>query len=82
MSATGPEPAELVVTVDRARCAGTGLCAASAPADLQVGPDGKAHPRHERSTALAAVVEAAELCPMEAIAVHHATTGELLAPQW
>ncbi|MFE0460031.1 ferredoxin [Kitasatospora sp. NPDC058965] len=82
MSATGPEPADLVVTVDRARCAGTGLCAASAPADLLVGPDGKARPRRERTGALAEVVEAAELCPMEAIAVRRATTGELLAPQW
>jgi ferredoxin len=82
VTATGPARAELVVTVDRTRCAGTGLCAASAPADLRVGPDGKAEARRPRTAALSEVVEAAELCPMEAIAVHHATTGELLAPQW
>jgi ferredoxin len=81
VSADRPQ-AELVVTVDRTRCAGTALCAASAPADLVLGPDGKARPRRARSDALAQVVEAAELCPMEAIAVHHAATGELLAPQW
>ncbi|MFI9274258.1 ferredoxin [Kitasatospora sp. NPDC052896] len=77
----GREPA-LVVRVDRGRCVGTGLCAATAPADLTLGEDGRAHPRRELTTAAEEVTEAAELCPMEAIAVHRADTGELVAPTW
>ncbi|MGF1429073.1 ferredoxin [Kitasatospora sp. LaBMicrA B282] len=73
---------QAVVSVDRTRCAGTGLCAATAPDDLAVGPDGRAHPRRDRTPALAEVTEAAELCPMEAIAVHRADTGEKIAPTW
>ncbi|GAA1947015.1 ferredoxin [Kitasatospora viridis] len=71
---------ELTVAVDRTRCAGTALCTASAPADLELGPDGRARPVRGRTDALDAVVEAAELCPMEAITVHRAATGEQLAP--
>jgi ferredoxin len=73
---------EAVVSVDRTRCVGTGLCAATAPADLELGPDGRARPRRARTEALVAVTEAAELCPMEAIAVHLAASGEKLAPNW
>ncbi|MCX4750240.1 ferredoxin [Kitasatospora sp. NBC_01287] len=73
---------EAVVSVDRLRCAGTGLCAATAPADLELAADGRARARRERTGAVAEVVEAAELCPMEAITVHRAATGEKLAPTW
>ncbi|MFF7635465.1 ferredoxin [Kitasatospora sp. NPDC008050] len=73
---------EVVVSVDRARCVGTGLCAATAPADLELGPDGRARPRRPRSDAVDEVTDAAELCPMEAIAVHRAATGERVAPLW
>jgi len=71
---------DLVVRVDRTRCVGTGQCAATAPDDLTLGPDGRAHPRRPSSTARAELAEAAELCPVEAITVHLATTGEQVAP--
>ncbi|GAB2697032.1 hypothetical protein GCM10010442_13430 [Kitasatospora kifunensis] len=71
-----------MVSVDTARCVGTGLCAATAPADLELGPDGRARPRRARSTEVGELTEAAELCPMEAIAVHRAATGEQIAPLW
>ncbi|GAA1218284.1 hypothetical protein GCM10009665_05230 [Kitasatospora nipponensis] len=70
------------VTVDRARCVGTGFCAAAAPDDLALAEDGRARARHGGTDALAAVTEAAELCPVEAIAVHRAATGEQVAPLW
>ncbi|WP_232247851.1 ferredoxin [Kitasatospora azatica] len=82
LGAADPGGPDLVVTVDRGRCVGTGLCASTAPADLALGEDGRARPRRERTDAHEAVVEAAELCPMEAIAVHRASTGELVAPDW
>ncbi|MCC9307433.1 ferredoxin [Kitasatospora sp. RB6PN24] len=76
----GPgEHGGLTVSVDRTRCAGTGLCAASAPDDLALS-DGRARPLRERTDALDEVVEAAELCPMEAITVRRVATGEQLAP--
>jgi ferredoxin len=71
---------ELTVSVDRLRCAGTGLCTTSAPADLALGADGRARSLRERTDALDEVVEAAELCPMEAITVRRVATGEQLAP--
>ncbi|MDH6140517.1 MULTISPECIES: ferredoxin [Kitasatospora] len=73
------ERGSLTVSVDRLRCAGTGLCVASAPDDLALS-DGRARPLRARTDALDEVVEAAELCPMEAITVRRAATGEQLAP--
>ncbi len=68
--------------MDRARCVGTGYCASVAAADLALGADGRAEPRRPVTTALAEVTEAAELCPVEAITVHRADTGEQIAPAW
>ncbi|MDH6577912.1 ferredoxin [Kitasatospora sp. MAP5-34] len=79
MSAAGPD-LELVVRVDQTRCVGTGHCAASAPDDLALGPNGRAYPTHPTSTARDQLSEAADLCPVEAITVHLARTGEQIAP--
>ncbi|WP_431677000.1 ferredoxin [Kitasatospora sp. KL5] len=79
-SAGGSSPDGLEVRVDRVRCVGTGLCAAAAPGDLLLGDDGKARPRHAVATASEELTEAAEMCPTEALTVHLAATGELVAP--
>ncbi|GLW75019.1 hypothetical protein Kpho02_73160 [Kitasatospora phosalacinea] len=72
----------LVVTVDRARCIGSGLCARTAPADLSLAPDGRATPARPTTEGSAELTEAAEMCPVEAITVRDAATGELVAPVW
>ncbi|MDH6109491.1 ferredoxin [Kitasatospora sp. MAP12-15] len=75
-------PDALVVRVDRTRCVGTGLCAASAPAELALGEDGRARALREATIDREAVTEAAELCPVEALAVHRLDNGEQIAPSW
>ncbi|WP_052391329.1 ferredoxin [Streptomyces sp. NRRL B-24484] len=80
MSTAAGDAGGLEVRVDRIRCVGTGLCAAAAPADVQLGPDGRAVPRHARAEASERLTEAAEMCPTEALTVHLAATGELVAP--
>ncbi|GLW55970.1 ferredoxin [Kitasatospora phosalacinea] len=73
---------KLVVTVDRSRCIGSGLCARTAPADLALAPDGRATPTRPATEGFAELTEAAEMCPVEAITVRDAATGKLIAPAW
>lgn len=70
----------VVVTVDRIRCVGTGQCAATAPRDLALGADGRARALRPASESSEELTEAAEMCPMEAIRVVLAATGEVIAP--
>ncbi|KQV12046.1 MULTISPECIES: ferredoxin [unclassified Kitasatospora] len=72
--------AALESRVDRARCVGTGACAATAPADLTLGPDGRAQLLAPVPVHLGQLTEAAELCPVEAITIHRADTGDQVAP--
>lgn len=74
--------APLEARVDRTRCVGTGACAATAPADLTLGPDGRARLRTPAPADLDQLTEAAELCPVEAITIHLAATGEQIAPAY
>ncbi|MGW2488136.1 ferredoxin [Streptomyces sp. NPDC001606] len=67
------------VTVDPARCVGSGVCAAVAAAHFAV-HDRRSRPVHPVTEPDDAVLDAAETCPMEAIAVREAGTGTLLAP--
>lgn len=67
------------ISVDPQRCLGSGSCAAAAPSHFSLVGD--------RATATGtlvapddAVIEAAELCPVEAIQVYDAVTGDQLAP--
>ncbi|GGV44802.1 hypothetical protein GCM10010495_72820 [Kitasatospora herbaricolor] len=71
---------DVVVRVDRARCVGTGLCAATAPDDLALGEDGRARARHPVSAPGEQLTEAAEMCPVEAITVRSALDGRVIAP--
>ncbi|MFJ1756413.1 ferredoxin [Kitasatospora sp. NPDC088134] len=72
----------LVVTVDQGRCIGSGLCARTAPADLLLAANGRAAPARSQTGPSEELTEAAELCPVEAIAVRDAATGALVAPVW
>lgn len=83
----------LKVSIDHAKCLGTGSCAALAPDHFEPGPDGKALARgtggatatRASLTALTQdqsnqVREAAMFCPPEAITVWDADTGEQYYP--
>ncbi|RKE16966.1 ferredoxin [Streptomyces sp. TLI_171] len=72
----------LVVTVDQVRCIGSGLCARTAPQDLLLAANGRATPARSSTEGSPELTEAAEMCPVEAIAVRDAATGELVAPVW
>ncbi|MFD7645571.1 ferredoxin [Kitasatospora sp. NPDC059795] len=74
--------APVAVTVDQARCIGSGLCARTAPDALTLAPNGRATPVHPTTAPSDDLTEAAEMCPVEAITVRNPTTGELLAPVW
>lgn len=56
------------IVIDRSLCSGFGACAELAPDVIELGPDGLASVR-VGTTADEAVLEAADACPMAAIAV-------------
>lgn len=67
------------IDVDAEVCVGSGMCIAMAPDHFRLDGD-RARPRDGRVDPDDVVVDAAESCPAEAIAVRRAATGELLAP--
>ena len=67
------------VTVDRDACLGSGLCAGSAPRHFRL-EDGRSRPIEELIEPDEIVLDAAEMCPAEAISVYD-TDGRLLAPE-
>lgn len=75
-------PGPLETRVDRTRCVGTGACAATAPDDLTLTPDGRALPLRTTPSDLELLTEAAELCPVEALTIHRTDTGEQIAPAY
>ena len=66
--------------VDRTRCAGTTICASTAPGRFEIGDDGQSRPTGEIVAPDDEVMLAAQLCPVEAISVSLAATGEELFP--
>jgi ferredoxin len=66
------------IEIDRSLCSGFGSCADLAPNLVELGPDGVARVRGA-ATEDAAAVDAAGSCPMGAIAVFDAETGEQVA---
>lgn len=68
------------IEIDRPACLGTGLCAGTAPQHFELAEDGRVRPRHTEIEPDEAVGHAAEMCPVEAIRVRDAATGEVLAP--
>ena len=68
------------VTVDRKTCIGSGVCIGTAAAHFSL-VDERSQPAAELIDPDQAVVDAAESCPVEAILVRDAATGEVLAPE-
>lgn len=66
------------VRVDRDACLGSGICAGTAPEHFRL-EDGRSRPVEERVPPDDRVVDAADLCPAEAITVSDAA-GRRLAP--
>lgn len=57
------------VRVDTGLCMGSGICAGTAPEVFAL-EDERARPRTERVAAHERVLEAADMCPAQAITVH------------
>lgn len=68
------------LNVDKGLCIGSGICAATAPEHFEL-VDGVARPLAEVVDPAEPARDAADSCPMEAIAVRDAVTAELLAPR-
>jgi ferredoxin len=71
---------ELIVRVDKLRCAGSGMCAVTAPDDLALGPDSHAVALRPVTHASEALFEAVEMCPTEALSVRSKATNEPVEP--
>lgn len=67
------------ITVNDA-CIGSGSCTALAPANFRLGDDHKTYPLTPEAEAGEALLDAAFSCPVEAITVVDAETGDVLAP--
>ncbi|MBF6126084.1 ferredoxin [Nocardia brasiliensis] len=67
------------ITVDREQCLGSGMCVGMAPEHFTL-VDGRSSPIAETVAPDEFVVDAAESCPIEAIRVLAAGTGEVIAP--
>jgi ferredoxin len=70
----------LKVTVDHDRCVGNKTCSALAPGAFRVGKNGQSDPYNPDGESVEIVIEAAGNCPMMAINVSDATTGDQLFP--
>ena len=57
------------IRVDRDRCAGSGLCCATAPDAFELDADRLSRPKRVVVEASATIEDVVELCPMEAISV-------------
>ncbi|MEU9269074.1 ferredoxin [Streptomyces sp. NPDC048251] len=68
------------VTVDSRVCVRTGLCAASAPGEFELDVQGHGRARAEVLPASEEILEVAESCPIEAIMIADADTGEQVFP--
>lgn len=76
----GPEGPRWHVEVDRGVCIGSGLCAATAPGGFELDAARQSHPVRPECDASDDVLAAAEGCPVEAITVTLAVTGEAVFP--
>jgi ferredoxin len=68
------------IEIDGETCIGSGICAGSAPDHFAL-VDGVSCARAAEVEPADEVLDAAESCPVEAIAVTDAATGEVLAPE-
>jgi ferredoxin len=78
---TAPTTREgLVIEVDRELCYGFGDCVASAPAVFELDDEEKSVVINPNGASRDDLVEAAANCPVNAITITDATTGETLYP--
>jgi ferredoxin len=68
------------VAVDRAVCIGSGMCVGTAPETFELDATRHSHPRAATAPDQPTIWDAAECCPVEAISIHDADTGEELFP--
>jgi len=68
------------VTVDLDLCIGSGGCVMRAPEGFDLDIARQSCPRHEVMEASAEIMDAAENCPVEAIAIVDAATGAAVFP--
>jgi ferredoxin len=70
----------LTLTVDYDRCVANRMCSALAPGAFRVGPEGQSDPYDPDGESFEKILDAASNCPMTAIRVADADTGEQLFP--
>lgn len=70
----------LCITVDQAKCVGSTTCLNTARATFALDESGKSSVVNPQGDSEGAVIEAAESCPVGAITVEDAETGERLFP--
>ncbi|MFI9026239.1 ferredoxin [Streptomyces sp. NPDC053560] len=68
------------VEVDRGVCIGSGLCVSTAPDGFRLDSARQSHPVKDEVDAREAVLAAAEGCPVEAIVITEAGSGEAVFP--
>ncbi|HSA51349.1 MAG TPA: ferredoxin [Yinghuangia sp.] len=68
------------VEVDRSVCIGSGMCVGGAPGDFTLDGGRQSHPVREITDSSEAIMDAAESCPVEAITIVDAETGETVFP--
>ncbi|MFE1763046.1 ferredoxin [Streptomyces angustmyceticus] len=68
------------VEVDRSICIGSGMCAGTAPDGFRLDSARQSHPVAPETDADETVLAAAEGCPVEAITVTVAGSGEVVFP--
>ncbi|MGW7067322.1 ferredoxin [Streptomyces sp. NPDC054855] len=68
------------VEVDRSVCIGSGMCAITAPGGFTLDSARQSHPADPETDANEKVLEAAEGCPVEAIAITLSGSGEVVFP--
>ncbi|KAA8885892.1 ferredoxin [Nocardia colli] len=68
------------IEVDRGACLGSGMCTGLAPEHFTL-VDGRSSPIAEVVQPDDLLIDAAESCPIEAILVRAADTGEILSPE-
>jgi ferredoxin len=73
-------PRKLRVRVDHLLCVGNAMCETFAPNVFQLNDDRQSEAVNPEGDPEAQILEAAENCPMSAIIVEDADTGEQLCP--
>ncbi|GGW30430.1 ferredoxin [Streptomyces xantholiticus] len=68
------------IEVDRSLCIGSGMCVGHAPDGFDLDSARQSHPRTATAGACEKLLAAAENCPVEAIALTLADSGEAVFP--